>query len=202
MPITQRLTVPACSGASVEVRSGQLVRVVDVEGTQVADLVAVSLADRHEFLDTTRTCSMLNRIYFRLGDRLFTNLRRPILEVVRDDVGRHDMQMAACDQRRYELDFGVEGHPNCLANLTQALAAYGFEPWQVPHPVNLFQSTPLQPDGSFIQLPARSRPGDCVELRVLMDVVVAVSACPQDYLPINGLVPTPIALEVLDGSDS
>src|SRR5229473_5487824 len=107
MHIITHLTVPARTGRSVELRAGQVLRVVDLEGTQVADLVAVSQADRHEYLDTSRTCSMLNRIYFRAGDRLFTNRRRPILEVVRDDVGAHDMQMAACDPRRYELDFGA-----------------------------------------------------------------------------------------------
>ncbi len=199
MRIITHLTVPARSGRSVELRAGQVLRVVDLEGTQVADLVAVSQADRHEYLDTSRTCSMLNRIYFRAGDQLLTNLRRPILDVIRDDVGRHDMQMAACDERRYQLDFGAIDHPNCLANLTQALDSFGFNWWEVPNPVNIFQSTPVQDDGSFIQLPAQSRAGDCVELRALMDVLVAVSACPQDYVPINGLQPTPIGLEVLDG---
>jgi uncharacterized protein YcgI (DUF1989 family) len=196
----QQVTVPARGGASVPVREGQILRVIDLEGTQVADLVAVTQADRHEYLDTARTCSMLNRIYFRQGDRLFTNRRRPILEVVRDDVGAHDMQMAACDPRRYEIDFGATGHANCLANLTQALAAREFSWWEVPNPVNVFQSTPVQADGSFVQLPAQSRAGDCVEFRALMDVLVAVSACPQDYVPINGLRPTPIGLEVLEAS--
>jgi uncharacterized protein len=198
MQTVTRITVPARSGASVALRAGQILRVIDLEGTQVADLVAISQSDRHEYLDTSRTCSTLNRIYFRAGDHLLTNLRRPVLEVIRDDVGRHDMQMAACDERRYQLDFGAADHPNCLANLTQALASVDFKWWEVPNPVNLFQSTPVQADGSFIQLPAQSRAGDCVELRALMDVVVAVSACPQDYVPINGLQPTPIGLEVID----
>jgi uncharacterized protein YcgI (DUF1989 family) len=198
MRIVQHVTVPARGGACVQMQAGQILRVVDLEGTQVADLVAVTRADRHEFLDTTRTCSMLNRIYVRAGDRLFTNRRRPILEVVRDDVGAHDMQMAACDARRYELDFGAPDHPNCLDNLTQALTSLGFEWWEVPNPVNVFQSTPVQADGSFLLLPARSQAGDCVELRALTDVLIAVSACPQDYVPINGLRPTPIGLEVLD----
>ena len=204
MHTVTRMTVPARSGASIALRAGQVLRVIDLEGTQVADLVAISQADRHEYLDTSRTCSTLNRIYFRAGDQLLTNLRRPVLEVIRDDVGRHDMQMAACDERRYQLDFGATDHPNCLANLTQALASldFNFKWWEVPNPVNLFQSTPVQADGSFIQLPAQSRPGDCVELRALMDVVIAVSACPQDYVPINGLQPTPIGLEVFDGDPS
>ncbi len=201
MRIVQQMTVPARTGRAVEVDAGEILRVTDIDGAQVADLVAVNRADPTEVLDTTRTAPTLGRIYFQLGDQLVTNLRRPILEVVRDDVGRHDMQMAACDVRRYSLDFGAEGHPNCLDNLTRALTPYGFESWRVPNPVNLFQNTPVQADGSFVQLPAQSSAGDAVELRALMDIVVAVSACPQDFVPINGLDPTAIRLEVLSPED-
>jgi uncharacterized protein YcgI (DUF1989 family) len=118
--------------------------------------------------------------------------------LVRDDVGRHDFSFAACDERRYRLDFGVADHPNCLANLTQALQPYGFEWWRVPNPVNLFQNTPVQPDGTFGRGPAQSKAGDCVELLALIDLVVAVSACPQDLTEVNGRNPTSIGLQVLE----
>src|SRR5207244_7822286 len=62
MHTVTRITVPARSGASIALRAGQVLRVIDLEGTQVADLVAISQADRHEYLDTSRTCSTLNRI--------------------------------------------------------------------------------------------------------------------------------------------
>jgi uncharacterized protein YcgI (DUF1989 family) len=193
-----RIRVPAAHGHALELHRGQRLRVTDPCGVQVADLVVFNRDDLTEFLDTARTTPTLGRIYFQLGDILVTNARRPILEVTRDDVGRHDMQMAACDVRRYQLDFGAQQHRNCLDNLTEALQAYDVPWWRIPNPVNLFQNTPVQADGSFVQLPAQSRPGDAVELRALMDVVVAVSACPQDFVPINGLHPTPIDLEVLE----
>jgi uncharacterized protein len=192
------VVVPARGGRAVELRRRQILRVVDREGSQIADLVAVNRADHTEVLDTTRTRNILGRGILKSGDRLFSTYRRPVFVIVRDDVGRHDFSFAACDERRYELDFGVRGHPNCLTNLTQALAPYGFEAWRVPHPVNVFQNTPLQPDGTFQTGRALSRPGDCLELLALMDLVVAVSACPQDLTEANGRNPTSIGLEILE----
>ena len=192
------LVVPAYSGRALEVRRRQLLRVIDREGTQIADLVAARRDDHTEVLDTTRTRNILGRCVLKSGDRLFSNHRRPVFVIVRDDVGRHDFSFAACDARRYELGFGISGHPNCLDNLTGALAPYGFEWWRVPSPFNVFQNTPLQPDGTFGLGAALSRPGDCLELLALMDLVVAVSACSQDLTDVNGRNPTSIGLEVFD----
>jgi len=194
----QEIVVPPYSGRVVEVARRQVLRVVDREGTQIADLVAVRRDDHNEVLDTTRTRNILGRCVLKSGDRLFTNYRRPAFVIVRDDVGRHDFSFAACDKRRYELDFGVAEHPNCLDNLTQALGPYGFEWWRVPNPVNIFQNTPLLPDGTFGRDPALSKAGDCVELLALMDLVVAVSACSQDLTEVNGWNPTSIGLEVVE----
>jgi len=194
----QEIVVPPYSGRVVEVARRQVLRVVDREGTQIADLVAVRRDDHNEVLDTTRTRNILGRCVLKSGDRLFTNYRRPAFVIVRDDVGRHDFSFAACDKRRYELDFGVAEHPNCLDNLTQALGPYGIEWWRVPNPVNIFQNTPLLPDGTFGRDPALSKTGDCLELLALMDLVVAVSACSQDLTEVNGWNPTSIGLEVVE----
>jgi uncharacterized protein YcgI (DUF1989 family) len=194
----QEIVVPPYSGRVVEVARRQVLRVVDREGSQIADLVAVRRDDHNEVLDTTRTRNILGRCVLKSGDRLFTNYRRPAFVIVRDDVGRHDFSFAACDKRRYELDFGVAEHPNCLDNLTQALGPYGFEWWRVPNPVNIFQNTPLLPDGTFGRDPALSKAGDCLELLALMDLVVAVSACSQDLTEVNGWNPTSIGLEVVE----
>ena len=194
----QEIVVPPYSGRVVEVARRQVLRVVDREGTQIADLVAVRRDDHNEVLDTTRTRNILGRCVLKSGDRLFTNYRRPAFVIVRDDVGRHDFSFAACDKRRYELDFGVAEHPNCLDNLTQALGPYGFDWWRVPNPVNIFQNTPLLPDGTFGRDPALSKAGDCLELLALMDLVVAVSACSQDLTEVNGWNPTSIGLEVVE----
>jgi uncharacterized protein YcgI (DUF1989 family) len=61
--------------------------------------------------------------------------------------------------------------------------------------VNLFQNMSY-PDGQVKFGESLAKPGDAVELRALMDVVAAVSACPMDLNPISGFRVTDIALEV------
>jgi hypothetical protein len=45
-------------------------------------------------------------------------------------------------------------------------------------------------------VPGHSKPGDTVELRAEMDVLVALSNCPQINNPANNYNPTPIRLIV------
>jgi uncharacterized protein YcgI (DUF1989 family) len=45
--------------------------------------------------------------------------------------------------------------------------------------------------GKLVGEPARSRPGDLVRLRAGTDLIVIMSACPQDLLPVNGLEQQP-----------
>lgn len=180
------IRVPAGEGRAAEVRAGSLVEVLCPEGQQVCDFVAVRAGDPREYLSTTHTRSALGRIALRPGDRLISNLRQPMFELVEDTVGCHDLLFAACDRRRYEVDYGLPGHRNCRENLAEALGPYGVDYATVPDPFNWFMATRVLPDGTLQLEPSPARPGDRVVLRALVDAVVAASACPQDQNPING----------------
>src|SRR5207247_289684 len=117
-------------------------------------------------------------------DRLRTNRRAPMLEITRDDTGRHDMLIAACDPWRYEYDFGVTGHRSCSDNFVEALRPWKLERHRLPQPVNFFQNMSY-PDGRVEFGESLARPGDTVELLALMSVIAAVSACPMDLNPIS-----------------
>ena len=193
----QEIFVPGGHGTAVTARAGQLVEIVDVEGQQVADLVAFAERNRTEWLSTTHTRSALLRLTVRPGDRLESNWRRPMFELIRDDVGRNDIITGMCDDRRYRLDYGVAGHRSCRTNFAEALAPWGIAEWQIPDPVNFFQNAPIHPDRSFGNEVPTGRPGDTLVLRTLMDAIVSVSACPQDLNPCNGFHPSPLTVRVI-----
>ena len=190
------ILVPGGEGRSFTVKKGQFVTITDLEGKQVVDFIAFNKADMTEFLSPTHTRSMLGRLTLKIGDLFRTNLRNPIFKLMDDTVGRHDMIFASCDKQRYLLDYGILDHRNCRDNFVEALRAYSLESWRVPDPINFFQNTPLLPDGSFEMAEPLSRPGDRVVLEVLMDAVVAVSACPQDQNPCNGWRVTDIKVSI------
>jgi uncharacterized protein YcgI (DUF1989 family) len=189
------IQVPAGTARAVTLRAGQRLRIVNVEGRQVADFVAFNAADLDESLSTLHTLVSLGRLFPTAGDQLRTNRRRPMVEITRDDTGRHDLLIAACDPWRYELDFGVTGHRSCSDNFLEVLAPWQRARHQLPQPVNFFQNMSY-PDGRVQFGESLAKPGDVLELRALMDLVAAVSACPMDLNPISGYRVTDIALEI------
>jgi uncharacterized protein YcgI (DUF1989 family) len=189
--------VPAGEGRTTALRSGERLRVVDVEGGQVGDLFAFLADDPAEYLSASHTRAATSRLFPAVGEPFFSNRRRALLRLEADDSpGVHDMLIAACDAERY-AGLGIDGwHASCAENLAGALAEHGVTATHVPDPVNLFMNIPVG-DGGLDWLPAPSAPGASVTFRALADVIVVVSACPQDVVAINGHRPTPLILEVL-----
>jgi uncharacterized protein YcgI (DUF1989 family) len=73
------------------------------------------------------TRASLNRIIPKVGDGLYDNERRKLLEIVEDTTeGVHDTLIAACDDARYKELGGGEGHRNCADNLVEGLGALGW----------------------------------------------------------------------------
>jgi uncharacterized protein YcgI (DUF1989 family) len=197
--IAERLHVPAREGRAVHVEAGRRFRVIDLEGGQVADTWAFAGDDPTEFHSAQHTRVHVNRLFPRPGDHFVTNMRRPILLLEEDATpGIHDMLCAACDPARYE-GLGVEGpHASCQENLRKALRAAGVDPPRfAPQPINLFMNTPAQADGTIAWLPAPTKAGDYVLMRAELDIVLVVSACPQDIIPINEHNPGPVEIELL-----
>ena len=69
-----------------------------------------------------------------------------------------------------------------------------------PDPLNLFMNIPWRDEkvGKIDFESTVSKPGDYVELEAQRDCVVAMSACPQDVVKINGKDPTEAHFELLD----
>jgi uncharacterized protein YcgI (DUF1989 family) len=163
--VVSEVIVPAGHGRSFEARVGDHVIVMDLEGAQIGDFVAFNADDVTEVMDTARTRSSLTptrvevapgqlvdywqtNLYLHVGDEVSSNMRNPMLKVIADTVGVHDLLFAPCDARLYRDVYGYAGfHRNCLDNLAEALAPYGIQAWQIPAPINVFQNTPPQPDG-------------------------------------------------------
>ena len=188
-------TVPAREGRAVRLVAGERLTVVNPHGTQVCDLWAFAAANPAEFLSWEHARAGLGRIAPRVGDALLTNRRRPILTLVEDtSPGVHDTLIAACDLFRYVGLGCTDYHDNCSDNLRMAMAAIGASAGEVPQPFNVWMNIPVAADGAIDWLPTVSAPGDRITLRADIDCIVALSACPQDMIPINGADMRPVEI--------
>ena len=200
---TDLSTLPARSGRAVRLGTGEAIQIVNTHGSQVVDTWVFSAEDMSEFLSNEHMRATLGKLWPGKGDALITNRRRPIMMIEEDtSPGKHDTIMAACDRHRYRLLGCEEYHDNCTDNLHAAMEQLGLDAPECPSPLNLWMNIPVAADGSTTWGEPLSKPGDHVVLRAQMDCVVAMSACPQDMLPINGAAcqPTEAHYRILPGA--
>lgn len=197
--IVNEVPIPAKEGRGVVLAAGQLLDLVDVEGAQVADLVAFDAADPEEYLSPAHTAAVNTSIRLEVGDSLYSNHRNALLTIVRDDVGKHDIVVPCCDRERYLYSYGVADHRSCLDNLLQARDLLGL-PLRVrgENAWNVFMHNRVTETGEVVTDPAVHPAGSTITLRAERDLVVLVSACPQDLSPCNNFDPTSMALLVRD----
>lgn len=191
--MSDKYLIPACSGKKMGVKQGQLITIVDVEGGQVADFFAEVSGNGTEFLSTGVTIDCNESLALRVGSIIYTNRYRPMLEVVSDDVGEHDLLHPCCRPEMYDFFYqNGDGHPNCLDNINGALG----ENRSMITPVNLFMHTRINMDGSISVEAPRSKVGDQIVLRALMDITLGVAACSVSESKCNSGECTPILVLV------
>lgn len=166
------------SGAAFELREGQSLTVIDPQGTQVADLLAYSLADVREVISNGRTFDYEETIALTTGNRLWSNRSNPMLEIEADTVGRHDFLLTPCSEATFRHFYPEHPvHRGCFGNLAEALAPWGVEPDAIPTAFNVFMNVPVEPGGALRVDPPTSKPGDHIRLRALTDLVIGLTAC-------------------------
>ncbi len=185
--------VPARGGKAARLKAGEAIKIINTHGEQVVDTWAFNADDVSEYMSMSATRAFILNMRPVLEKPLMTDRRRPILMFEEDTShGLHDTQMAACDNERYGLLGCEEYHDNCADNLRYGMREFGLEVSHIPQPLNLYMNIPWTENGDLSFDAPPSMPGCYVVLRAVMDCYVAMSACPQDILPINGAVGKPV----------
>ena len=157
------------TGHAFSVQEGQIIRVIDVAGGQVADLVCFARRDIEEYLSSGRTIDYNEKLFLSTGD----------------------------SREMFRLTYGkTKPHPNCLDNLSAALGQYGVRGFQIPTAFNIFMNVEVSTSGEVAVKPPLSKAGDFIDLRSEMDLIIGVTACAAGKC--NNYRCTPITVEVYD----
>ena len=197
------IRIAGATASAYRVAAGDYIQIVDISGKQCSDFIAfdaVGLEAGEEWsIDATATRTLMGHTMPGPGlhSRYFDGRLRPLLEMVRDTVGRHDAFLLACTAKYY-ADQGYPGHANCTDNFNRVVAPHGVAPRAGWPALNFFYNTFVQADGSIGFDEPWSRPGDYVLLRALTDLVCASSSCADDIDPANAWEPTAIQVRVYD----
>lgn len=201
------LRIAAATAAAFRVNAGDYIQIIDVDGKQCSDFLAfdaAALAEGKEFgLDPTVTRTLMGTANPGPGlhSKYFDACMTPLVEIVRDTVGRHDAFLLACSAKYYD-DMGYPGHDNCTDNFNRALKPFGVEPKAGWPAINFFYNTFVQADDTIAMDEPWSRPGDYVLLRALTDLVCASSSCADDIDTANAWNPTDIHVRVYDQAET
>ena len=199
-PAETEFVVKGGHGKAFVVGVGQFLTITDVQGQQVGDFFAWNRHDPREYLSPHNTRLASSALVPPVGARFVTNRRRPMLVLVRDTVGRHDLLVACCDAARY-ASLGAPGHRSCAGNAEEALREIGVVVPRLYDPVNLFMHVPVGADGALTIEPPLSRAGDSVGFRATMDALCVLSACPMDINACNGGTITDLHVRIRNEAD-
>ena len=198
--VKSKHVVKARYGSAFRVARGEYLKAINFHGTQAADVWAFSAEDPSEFSAVDHTRSFNSCAVINVGLALMSSKRRPMLTLVEDtSQGRHDTILCPCSAEIYQQLGCTTYHRSCTENLHEALAEVGLTLSFTPAPLNLFMRVDVLESGAIDRRLPTSKPGAYALFRADMDLVVAVSACPQDITPINGpgLTPHDIGIEIL-----
>jgi aminomethyltransferase len=193
--------VDKASALAYEVRSGEYIQIIDVKGKQCSDFLAFHEHKLQQGVErgidgvTTRTLMASAVPGPGLYSKYYDMDMDPLVELVRDTVGRHDMFALACQAKYYE-DMGYPGHINCTENFNRQVTPYGIGERKGWEALNFFYNTDFDSDHLLVMDEPWSRPGDYVLMRAMSDLVCASSACPDDIDPANGWEITDIHVRV------
>ncbi len=200
--MAQDLFVERRTALAYEVKAGQYIQIIDIEGRECSDFQAFDAralqgASLERCLDATVTRSLMGASYPGPGlySKFYDGSMNALVEVVQDTVGRHDTFNLACAGKYYD-DMGYPGHVNCTDNMNAELSPYGVAPRAGWEAVNFFYNTNIDDNNQIYLDEPWSRPGDYVLLRALTDLVCVSTACPCDIDAANGWDPTDIAVRV------
>ena len=199
--------IPPKHGYALEVKKGQFLRVVDVMGKQVSDMVVFNKGNLKEKYAAwfsglgQGTAGKIPR-GITVGDILYSSKQRPMMTITQDTPvpgGIHDLFGGMCSRRGYERRGAeVPEGGGCWDLLGKAVEPYGIAQEEIAQAFNIFMNTHNDPvTGELVIKEPVSRPGDFVEFRAEMDCIVAMTVCPF-HGPCNGWVITPLQVQVLE----
>lgn len=140
--------------------------------------------------------------HFTRGHVLMSDMGRAMASFTEDSVGWHDPLGALLDTPTMQRRFGehrFEAHRNGMHRsgkdgLLIEIGKHGLGRRDLIAPVNLFSKVSVDEEGRFHFAADHVKPGDFVELRLDMDVIVATSTAPHPLTPASGYAPAQVGV--------
>ena len=194
--------IPAGAPWAGRLSCGQTLEIVDLKGQQAVDFLCYNANDIEERYSAPNTLKAAATLSLTRGHILYSDLAKPLFEIIGDTYGGHDTIGGCCSAPSNLMLYGVPDCPGCRENFLKALSAFGMGRRDIVPNVNFFMKVGIGGAGQAAIAPADSAPGSSVTLKARMDVLVAISNCPQVNNPANGYNPTEVRITISAPDDA
>lgn len=181
---------------SGQVREGNKIRIIDLEGRQAVDFLCYSADQLEDRYNAANTIKLNNNIYLGEGSVLWSVRARKLMTITEDTCGSHDTIYGCCSIEVDDIRFGKNNGNGCQQNFERELARHGLGEKDIVANINFFMNVPVEPNGAVAIAEGLSRGGDYVDLQAEMDVLAVLSNCPESMNNAAGFKPTPIRVVV------
>ena len=166
------------TGVAFRLGKGDILTVIDPDGGQVSDMLAIAADEPGEILSNGRTFDYEETVRLTTGARLWSNRSRVMLTILEDRAPHHDFLLTPCSYATFDHFYPDKpAHRGCFGNLAEALLPFGVEPDHIPTAFNIFMNVTIGPDGKLTVLPPQTQAGDFIRFRAEMELVVGLTAC-------------------------
>jgi uncharacterized protein len=177
--IIHREEVPGGWYLTTRLRASEMLRLIDVTGTATPALVAWREADPSERINLADTVKVQWTAALRRGRIVLSDMGRVMLSIVEDTSGAHDALMGGSAPDAGAAASDAPYRRSTRENLIAAAAKLGLDRRDIGPCVSFFAPVSVDSEGRFTWAEGKKRPGDFVDLRAEMDLLVALSNCPH-----------------------
>lgn len=191
--VISREEVPPGWYATVRLRRGEALRIIDTSGTSSVSVIGWCEHDRSERLNCADTAKVQWSAALCRGRVILSDMGRVFLSLIEDTSGAHDVLVGGSTPASTLAAFG-EGSRNTHENFLVAASKLGLGLRDIPPCVTFFAPVSLDAAGRFVWNAARKRGGDFVDLRAESDLVLVLSNCPHPLDPARPAVAGAVVL--------
>lgn len=194
--------VPGGGHWSWRLRRGTALRFVALDERANVSLVLYAAHDPLERYNMPDSLKAQHTAHYHAGHVLMSDMGRALASFTHDSLGWHDPLGALLDTPTMEAKYGVrryETHRNAMQRsgrdgLLIETGKHGLTQRDQIAPVNLFSKVVVDAEGRFAFDAERSVKGASVELRMDLDVIVAISTAPHPLDPRPGYAPGKVGI--------
>jgi urea carboxylase-associated protein 2 len=177
-----REQVPAGWYATVRLRRGEALRIIDDSGRSSVSLIGWREEDTSERINCADTVKVQWSAAISKGRVVLSDMGRVLLSLIEDTSGAHDLLVGGSTPASTLAAYGATSR-NTHENFLSAAAKIGLGLRDIPPCVTFFAPVSLDGKGRFLWNSGRKRLGDFVDLRAEMNLVLVLSNCAHPLDP-------------------